>query len=102
MAKIKAVPTKYTLYFSNYEEVEYVFETTLTSEQAIMIQAYITTGLRPDNAGCWQCSAGVMRVLTGKMDAYEYQVAVGLETWPWPLPVKASDTAEELNGKEKA
>lgn len=75
--------TKHTDYFSNVDEVEYVFGRTLTQEQAIMIQAYITTGVRPDPSGCWSCSPADMRILTGKMDEYEIDVSEGRAAWPW-------------------
>lgn len=84
MARPKSKPT--TRYFRNTDEVEYVFGRTLTQEQRIMIQAYISTGVRPDPAGCWTCSPADMRILTGDMDQYEDRVDAGDETWPWDTP----------------
>ena len=78
--------TKVTRYFSNVDEVEKVFNVTLTNEQAIMIQAYITTGVRPDPAGCWTCSPAAMRILTSDIDQFEDKVDAGVEKWPWPTP----------------
>lgn len=81
MTKLKR--TKHTKYFANTDEVEYVFGRTLTQEQRIMIQSYITTGVRPDPAGCWTCSPAAMRILTSEIDQYEAAVEAGTEKWPW-------------------
>lgn len=81
MTRLKG--TKHTRYFSNVDEVEYVFGRTLTQEQAVMIQSYIVTGVRPDPAGCWTCSPAAMRLLTGEMDVYEDEVDAGRDVWPW-------------------
>jgi len=76
----------HTKYFRSYEEVEYVFGLTFTPEQIELVQVYIFTGIRPDNAGCWTCTPGYIRKLTGKIDQYEIDLEAGRETWPWPLP----------------
>ena len=78
--------TKYTRHFSNVDEVEYVFGRTFNQEQAIMVQSYITTGVRPDPAGCWSCSPAAIRILTSEMDQYEDAVDAGTEKWPWITP----------------
>jgi hypothetical protein len=78
--------TRHTKHFSNVDEVEYVFGRTFTAEQAIMVQAYITLGQRPDPAGCWSCSPADIRILTGQMDEYERAVDAGLVQWPWYIP----------------
>lgn len=74
----------HTKYFRNTDEVEYVFGRTLSAEQQVMIQGYISTGIRPDPAGCWTCSPAAMRILTSDIDQYEIAVDEGRETWPWP------------------
>jgi len=84
MTKLKG--TAHTRYFRNADEVEYIFGRTLTSEQRMMITAYIVTGVRPDPAGCWTCSPAAMRILTGEMDEYENDVDSGRQTWPWDIP----------------
>lgn len=84
MSRLKG--TAHTRYFRNTDEVEYVFGRTLTQEQRIMIQAYITTGVRPDPKGCWSCSPADMRILTQQMDFYEDDVDEGRDTWPWSTP----------------
>lgn len=84
MTRLKG--TAHTDYFRNTDEVEYVFGVTLTQEQRIMIQSYITTGVRPDPQGCWTCSPAAMRILTGDMDEYERKLQAGEEKWPWATP----------------
>lgn len=80
---MRITATKHTLYFSNPDEVEYVFGVTLNEEQRIMIHWYIISGNRPDPKGCWTCSPAAMRILTSDMDLYETAVKEGREVWPW-------------------
>lgn len=87
----------HTRYFRGYEEVEYIFNRTLTAEQREMIQTYIAFGFRPQNGSCWTCDAGQMRILTGKMDQFENELDAGTAEWPWPNPVKGEHEAWELN-----
>jgi hypothetical protein len=63
--------------FSSADEVEFVFEITLTSNQWLMVQNYIIYDVRPP-AGCGVCDEGYIRVLTGRMDEY-----VKPADWPW-------------------
>lgn len=82
MTKLKG--TRHTRYFSNVDEVEYVFGLTFSHEQKLMLQTYITTGQRPDNGGCWTCSPAYIRTLTATIDTYEDQLDKGEALWPWP------------------
>lgn len=82
MTKLKG--TRHTRYFSNLDEVEYIFGRTFNSEQAIMVMDYIVTGTRPDTQGCWSCSPAEIRILTGQIDRFEDDVEYGFVAWPWP------------------
>jgi hypothetical protein len=75
----------YTRWFSNLDEVEYVFDITLSGDQAIMILDYLMTGQRPDPRGCWTCSPAAMRILTAQIDSYERQLDEGEVEWPWTV-----------------
>jgi len=85
-----------TRYFSNYEEVEYVFDLTFTPEQRELVQIYVQLGIRPDPKGCWTCTPAYIRKITSDIDIYEYAVDQGEEEWPWPL--NKTETVWELNG----
>lgn len=75
----------HTKYFKSFEEVEYVFGLTFTPEQIELVQVYLFTGIRPDNAGCWTCTPGYIRKITGRIDQYEIDIDEGKETWPFPV-----------------
>lgn len=56
--------------FTTADEVEFIFELTLTAGQRTMVNTYIATGNRPA-PGCDWCDEGFVRRLTGRMDAYD-------------------------------
>ena len=57
--------------FKSADEVEFIFEITLTSNQWRGIENYIRRGIRPESNGCSWCDEGFIRELTGRMDAYD-------------------------------
>ena len=75
-------------WFKNYEEVEFVLGYTFTPEQKELVSIYLFTGIRPDNDGCWVCTKGYIRKITGEIDAYETLLDNGEATWPWERTVQ--------------
>lgn len=73
-----------TKWFTNVDEVEYYFGLTFTPDQAEMVWTYLTTGVRPP-AGCFVCSEGYIRRLTGQIDQYERQFTNGERKWVYPI-----------------
>lgn len=71
----------HTRYFTTLEEVEEVFETTITRDEQEAILIYLATGIRPDPGGCWHCNAANMRRLTRWIDLYEDAVDEGRATF---------------------
>jgi hypothetical protein len=77
--------------FSNADEVEFVFQRTLTYRQREMIEHYIQTGERPEAQPCQWCDEADMRILTAQMDIYLQGVEEGYEEWPWDTPSPSSE-----------
>lgn len=71
----------HTRYFTNLEQVEEVFGTTIVNDQQEAVLTYLVTGVRPDARGCWHCNAAAMRRLTGWIDHYENLVEAGEATF---------------------
>ena len=71
-------------YFKGVDEVEFCLGYTFTPEQYELVGIYLFTGQRPEANGCWSCTEGYIRKITGEIDAFEDRIERGEEVWPWP------------------
>lgn len=90
-----------TKYFTTPDEVELCLGYTFTADQREMVLNYLVTGTRPP-AGCYVCSEGYIRAITGEIDAYEIKIDNGEAVWPYhqvlsgivPVELQSSDATQ--------
>lgn len=63
-----------TKYFRSADEVEYVFDISLTAMERNHIEEFMQTGHQHKS---------VLAVI-GEMLQFEYEVDAGIDQWPWP------------------
>lgn len=86
-------------YFSNVDEVELCLGYTFTPEQYELVGIYLFTGKRPEANGCWTCTEGYIRMITGEIDQYELAIERGEAIWPYQQQLHGM-TPPELQSSE--